>query len=160
LYHERTSVGAWIGILLAVGIAGGCVKTEEAQNQAPTPGGSPMNAPGPGATPSGAATPGAAAPAGETSQTPHPELAKKVADLEEAYAKDSSDATKKQLVEAAFTYGNTMMNDPDLPPRVKYRAALKQFRRTLELDPNHEGAKKNKEMIESIYRQMGRPVPE
>jgi hypothetical protein len=148
-----------LGLALALGLAGGCAKSEETQSAPPPPGPNSMTAPGPdGASTSTTMPPGPGGAA--TTETPHPELAKKVTDTEAAYAKDPSAANKKQLVEAAYTYGNTMMNDPELPPRVKYRAALKQFRRALALDPSHAGSKKNKEMIESIYRQMGRPVPE
>ena len=97
---------------------------------------------------------------GDVGAAAHPALAKKVADLEAGYAKNPSNAaTKKQLVAAAYNYGHTVMYDPNLPPR-KYRSALKQFRRVLELDPNHAKATAERKMIEDIYRQMGRPIPE
>lgn len=90
----------------------------------------------------------------------HPELARKVEELQAAYQKNPKDAaTKQQLVEAAFRYGHTVMYDPQLPPR-KYRTALKQFRLVLQLDPAHKQAAKEKQTIEAIYRQMGRPIPE
>jgi tetratricopeptide (TPR) repeat protein len=166
---KQPSLSSGIVLLLAValGIFLGCAKTQQPENTtAPAPPGAPnanpMAAPGP---PGGPGAP-AGAPAGGTSgadtgAAPHPELAKKVSDLEAAYAKNPSDAaTKKQLATATYEYGHTLMMDPQLSPRVKYRAALKEFRRVLELDPNHQQAASEKAMIESIYRQMGRPVPQ
>jgi hypothetical protein len=165
---KRSSLGRDIFLLSAVGLTLviGCAKPEQADNAAaPPPGGpgaNPMASPGP---PGGPGAP-AGAPAGgagsaETGEAPHPALAKKVSDLEAAYAKDPSDAaTRKQLVSATYDYGHTVMTDPDLSPRIKYRTALKQFRRVLELDPTHQQATSEKEMIEKIYRQMGRPIPQ
>jgi hypothetical protein len=153
-------------LLAAIGLAlvMGCTKSEQPENNAaPPPGGpttNPMASPpgppgGPGA-PSGAPAAGA-----DTGEAPHPELAKKVSELEAAYTKNPSNAaTKKQLVTATYEYGHTVMTDPNLPPCVKYRTALKQFRRVLELDPSHKQAATEKDMIESIYRQMGRPIPQ
>ena len=46
-----------------------------------------------------------------------------------------------------------------LPPAVRYRTALKHYRKALAYNPKHEKAKKEKAQIEMIYRQMGRPVP-
>jgi hypothetical protein len=166
---KQSSLSSGIVLFLAValGVVMGCTKTQQADNTAaPAPPGAPnanpMAAPGP---PGGPGAP-APAPAGgasgaATGAAPHPELAKKVSDLEAAYAKNPSDAaTKKQLVTATYEYGHTLMMDPQLPPRMKYRTALKEFRRVLELDPNHQQAASEKAMIESIYRQMGRPVPQ
>jgi hypothetical protein len=166
---KRSSLGPGIVLLLAamLGTVIGCTKSQQAENTpAPAPpgapGANPMTAPGP---PGGPGAP-AAAPAGGTSgadtgAAPHPELAKKVSDLEAAYAKKPSDAAiKKQLVAATYEYGHTLMMDQQLPPRMKYRTALKEFRRVLELDPNHQQAASEKAMIENIYRQMGRPIPQ
>lgn len=38
--------------------------------------------------------------------------------------------------------------------------ALRHFRRVLELDEHNNRARKNIELIEGIYRQMGRDIPE
>jgi hypothetical protein len=165
---KQSSLGRQIFLLSAVGLAlvMGCTKSEQSDTvAAPPPGGpgtNPMASPGP---PGGPGAP-AGAPAGGASsaaagEAPHPELAKKVSDLEAAYAKNPSDAaTKNQLVTATYEYGHTVMTDPNLSPRVKYRTALKQFRRVMELDPSHQQAGTEKEMIENIYRQMGRPIPQ
>jgi hypothetical protein len=160
---------SWMGrtrlLLLAVGlgVVTGCTKSEQAENSAASPpgppGANPMSAPGPPGAPNAAPAGGASSAA--AGEAPHPEMAKKVSELEAAYAKNPSDAgTKKQLVSATYEYGHTVMTDPNLSPRIKYRAALKEFRRVLELDPNHKQAASEKEMIESIYRQMGRPIPQ
>ena len=45
-------------------------------------------------------------------------------------------------------------------PRLKYRAALGDFRRALMLDPANAKAKENAAFIEGIYKSMGRPVPQ
>ena len=53
-----------------------------------------------------------------------------------------------------------LMYDAQLPPKDKYKPALKHFRIVLKLDPGNEEAKVNKDKIEEIYEQMGKPVPE
>jgi hypothetical protein len=150
-------------LAVAVGMLMGCAKSEQADNSAAPapapPGANPMSSPGPPGAPN--AGPAGGASSAGAGEAPHPEMAKKVSDLEAAYAKNPSDAaTKKQLVAATYEYGHTVMTDPDLSPRIKYRTALKEFRRVLVLDPNHKQAASEKEMIESIYRQMGRPIPQ
>ena len=40
-----------------------------------------------------------------------------------------------------------------------YRYALGDFRRALRYEPDNAEAKEKIEMIESIYRSLGRPVP-
>lgn len=67
---------------------------------------------------------------------------------------------KLKAAEAIFKAGYAMMMAPELAPRVKYRGALKYFRRTLALNPNHKHAAESKQTIEDIYKQMGRPIPE
>lgn len=75
-------------------------------------------------------------------------------------ANPSDEATKKELAEATYQVGHTMMLNPELPPRVKYRGALKHFRRVLELDPKHAKAAEEKKTIEDIYQSMGMPIPQ
>ena len=81
--------------------------------------------------------------------------------LEKAFEADSkNEDTKKKLVEATYEFGNKVMLDPALAPRVKYPTALKMYKRVLEIDPTHKKAADDKKTIEDIYASMGRPVPE
>src|SRR5262249_45339850 len=70
----------------------------------------------------------------------------------EANAKDED--TKKKLVQATYQFGNKVMLDNGLPPRVKYPTALKMFKRVLELDPDNQQAATDKKSIEDIYASM------
>lgn len=86
---------------------------------------------------------------------------KQLAALEAKLKKNPRDAKLKQTVaEANFQVGHEMMVNPELPPRVKYPGALKHFRRALALNPKHKQAAGEKKMIEDIYHQMGRPIPQ
>jgi hypothetical protein len=81
--------------------------------------------------------------------------------LEKAYEANPNDAeAKKKLAEATYEFGHNVMLDNSLGPKVKYPEARRQFKRVLELDPNHEQAAAEKKQIEDIYASMGRPVPE
>lgn len=80
--------------------------------------------------------------------------------LEAKLAKKPGDAKLKlQVAEANYQVGHTMMYNDDLPPRVKYRGALKLFRRALELNPKHTQAAADRKLIEDIYKGMGMPIP-
>jgi hypothetical protein len=80
--------------------------------------------------------------------------------LEAKLAKKPKDAKlKAEVAEANYQVGFVMMNDANLPPRVKYPGALKKYRRALELNPKHAQAATQKKTIEDIYRSMGREVP-
>jgi tetratricopeptide (TPR) repeat protein len=77
-----------------------------------------------------------------------------------AYTKKPKDAkVKKIYTDATVSYGMGCMYAVELRPQVKYKMALQYFRETLKVDPKNKLAKENKEMIESIYKQMNRPVP-
>ena len=65
-------------------------------------------------------------------------------------------ATAEAYYKAGFA---SEYSKQSLPSPVRYRTALKHYRRCLALNPGHEKAKKEKAQIEMIYRQMGRPVP-
>ena len=54
----------------------------------------------------------------------------------------------------------TPMRPTALPPMRKYPAALRAYRRVLELDKNNQKAKANVTQIEDVYKQMGRPIPQ
>ena len=82
--------------------------------------------------------------------------------LEEQLADATDDAElTAQVVQANFELGHAFMTDEALPPRIKYRTALKYLRRSLALDPTHAEALADKGLIERIYRDvLHRPVPE
>lgn len=106
------------------------------------------------APPAKAAKPAAAAPAAKYDEA-------KLTTLEAKLAKKPTDAKLKlETAEANYQVGHTMMLNPELPPRVKYRGALKKYRRALELNPKHAKAAKDRDLIEGIYKQMGMPIPQ
>lgn len=83
---------------------------------------------------------------------PTPQLDAKIAEAEKK-------GDKKALGQALADRGYAKMMDEDAAPRVKYRAALADYRLALKADPNNAKAKENKKTIEDIYKSMGRPVP-
>lgn len=92
---------------------------------------------------------------------------KKLAALEKAYtqaktayAKNPKDgAAKKKLVACATSYADTVLVSPALKPTEKYPKALSLYREILRLDPKNKNAASNRDLIESIYKSMGRPIP-
>ncbi len=85
--------------------------------------------------------------------SPTPDLDAKIASAEKS-------GNKKAIAAAYAERGTFRENDEHAGARVKYRAALQDFRKALAADPNNVEAKTNKDEIESIYKQMGRPIPE
>jgi hypothetical protein len=151
--ETKTASGETGGMTVEAPAAGGSSATPRANNGRITADQQPGAA---GDTPPMAAGSGGSAPTGEKSA-----LAKKVSEAEARLAKKPSDPQlKKQLAEALYQQGQQIMLDDNLMPREKYGPALKLFDRALAMNPGHPGAKQSKEMIEGIYRQMGRPVPQ
>jgi tetratricopeptide (TPR) repeat protein len=64
------------------------------------------------------------------------------------------------LADAHLKYGDSFMFNENLPPRQKYRPALKQYRQVLTYDPANKDAKTKINTIETIYKQMGMPIPQ
>lgn len=97
----------------------------------------------------------------EASQdAPDQPLDDKVAALKATYDKNPSDAAaKKALADATFQNAQFYMYKSPLPPGQKYPKALALYREVLKLDPSNASAQESVEMIEGIYRQMGRPIP-
>jgi len=87
-------------------------------------------------------------------------LTKEADDADSKYEKSKSDTDKKVCVEKQMEAANYLMFQADLPPKKKYRPALKRYRRVLQLDPNNQEAAANKKQIEDIYQSMGMPVPD
>ena len=78
----------------------------------------------------------------------------------DSYKENNSEETKEIAIKKNMEAAMYLMYDAQLPPKDKYKPALKHFRIVLKLDPGNEEAKVNKEKIEEIYEQMGKPVPE
>ena len=110
----------------------------------------------------------AAAPAANARQRPAPPPpAASHADeaqlktLEAKLAKSPKDQNlKKQVAMLHFKVGHAMMYNDRLTPHEKYAGALRHFRRAVALDPHLTEAAKEKQIIEDIYRQMHRPIPQ
>jgi tetratricopeptide (TPR) repeat protein len=84
-----------------------------------------------------------------------------IAILEPVYKTNQKDAeVNKTLAEAHLKYGDSFMYNESLPPRQKYRPALKQYRQVLVYDPANKDAKAKINVIETIYKQMGMPIPQ
>jgi tetratricopeptide (TPR) repeat protein len=84
-----------------------------------------------------------------------------IALLEPAYKANAKDAeVSKALAEAHLKYGDSFMYNEQLPPRQKYRPALKQYREVLAIDPANKDATAKVKLIEGIYKQMGMPIPQ
>ncbi len=67
--------------------------------------------------------------------------------------------SRQAFVAAGDRYATATMMSPDLDRKVKYRDALRIYREVLKVDPKNHEAKNNSDMIVSIYKQMGRPIP-
>ncbi|RYG38998.1 hypothetical protein EON81_02175 [bacterium] len=111
---------------------------------------------------------GALLVAAASAQAPQTETAKRLKTLEKNYLSAKAALAKKPkdkkvqdaFVKAGTLYGHESVVTPDLSARVKYRQALKIYREVLKVDPKQPVAKKEHDMIVSIYKQMGRPVPQ
>jgi tetratricopeptide (TPR) repeat protein len=88
------------------------------------------------------------------------ELTKAANDFDKVYEKNKSEANKKEFIEKHIAAGIYLTYEANLNPKEKYGPALKHFRKVLEVDPQNKEALQNKEQIESIYEQMGRPIPQ
>lgn len=95
-----------------------------------------------------------------STSAPDQPLDDKVAQLKAAYDKNPSDASaKKALADATFENAQYYMYKSTLQPNQKYPKALALYREVVKLDPANSDAHESIDMIEGIYRQMGRPIP-
>lgn len=75
-------------------------------------------------------------------------------------AKKPKDKTAiKNFSTLGALFGHESMMSPVLPARIKYKQALRIYREVLKVDPKNPVAKQDSDMIISIYKQMGRPIP-
>jgi tetratricopeptide (TPR) repeat protein len=97
------------------------------------------------------------------------EAKKKIADkkfdeaitqLETAHKAKPQPEVKKALGEAHLAKAESFMYNEQLPPRMKYPTALKHYREVLKYDKENKTAQNGITTIESIYKSMGRPVPQ
>lgn len=81
--------------------------------------------------------------------------------LEPAYKANPKDAAvNKALADAHLKYGDSFMFNEQLPPRQKYRPALKEYRAVLTYDKENKDAKTKIQTIENVYKSMGMPIPQ
>jgi len=66
---------------------------------------------------------------------------------------------KKDYVGATLKYADAVLVSPALSPKEKYPRSLKLYREARKVDPKNAHAKENIDLIEGIYKQMGRPIP-
>lgn len=74
-------------------------------------------------------------------------------------AKTSDEELKKKYVVATVKLGTATMMSEKIDRKFKYVGALRLYREALKVDPTNVEAMKNKDLIESIYRDMKRPIP-
>ena len=130
-----------------------------AANAAPANASAPsvVSSHGGGTANAGSPAPGAAA-APDKPPVATPELDEKIEKAEaKARAAGASAADKQAAAAARMARGNFYYNAQDTR---LYRYALGDFRRALRYEPGNAEAKEKIEMIESIYRSLGRPVPD
>jgi tetratricopeptide (TPR) repeat protein len=84
-----------------------------------------------------------------------------IALLDPAYKANPKDPDlNKALADAHLKNGDSYMYNEQLPPRMKYRPALKEYRAVLVYDKDNKDAKTKIQTIESIYKSMGMPIPQ
>ena len=105
------------------------------------------------------AKPVGGAPAPSGTQDPYAPLSP-TPELDRAIA-DGLKAGDKKTLAAAYAKRGTFRTreDSKAGQRVKYRAALSDFRKAVNLDPKNAEASGGKTEIETIYSGMGRPIP-
>jgi hypothetical protein len=84
---------------------------------------------------------------------PQPALDARIARLSEQHG------SKRELAAVYVQRGTARMMDPQAAPHLKYPAALSDFREAMRLDPANQIAAGSAQLIEEIYRGLGKPVP-
>ena len=81
--------------------------------------------------------------------------------LEVSHRRNPHDvAISEELAEATYVFGVRLMCTSMAAPSVKYPIALRLLRAASKLNPSHDGAREWVDEIESIYKALGKPVPE
>lgn len=74
---------------------------------------------------------------------------------------DQDEDTVRQLqIATHMNYALYLTHESDMQMTERMPSALRHFRRVLELDPGNARARAEAEQIESIYRSLGRDIPE
>jgi hypothetical protein len=111
--------------------------------------------------PSGQRTPQGTATSPSSEESSGPDTSALDAKIKQAEAKakarNATEADRKAAAAAYLERANVYYS-AQIPSLYKY--ALGDFRHVLKYDPSNEEAKAKSEQIISIYKQMGRPVPE
>ena len=88
-------------------------------------------------------------------------------DAKDAFTKKASPQLTDDYIVATTSYGSATMLAGSLDAKTKYRGALALYREAMKATPTGDKAKKfaaeakkNESVIVSIYKMMGRPVPE
>lgn len=123
-------------------------------------------------TPAPSAPPVAVAPTkpADAAEATKPEAAKiPVEELEKAYeaaksayekGKKDDQANKSAYLKATMAVADGYMFSQEVDTKVKYKKALQYYREVVKVDPANKQAQENADLIVSIYKSMGRPVPE
>lgn len=77
----------------------------------------------------------------------------------ELEANPDATETRDQFLVVAYMYAETRMYDPSLTPQEKYPESLRIFRDIVAMEPGHDDARAQIQVIEGIYRELGRPIP-
>lgn len=91
----------------------------------------------------------------------------KLGRLEKAYvsaksawkAKPKSPQLKGAYARATNNLASAVMVSPALDSKAKYPKALRLYREVLKVQPKNAEALKYRDLIESIYRSMNKPIP-
>jgi hypothetical protein len=68
-------------------------------------------------------------------------------------------AAKRIYIKVTLDAANAYMRTPALPSTKKYPKSLRYFREVRKVDPKNKVANESIEMMESIYRSIGKPIP-
>lgn len=77
-----------------------------------------------------------------------------------AKSSGATDADKHAAAAAYLERGKIFMSNGQREPRVYYRLALGDFRRSARYDPDNKEARDNIDLLVTIYQSMNRPVPD
>ena len=89
-------------------------------------------------------------------------LSKEAFEFDKVYEKDKSQKNKQELIKRHLEAGLILSPNQDMSHMNKesIRLSYKHLKRVLEIDPNNKDAQDAKQMIEDMYKQIGKPVPE
>jgi hypothetical protein len=155
-----------VGIILALACLWGCTPTEPADKtdeEAVKNAAKGAASPAPSTVPADAKPTPAMVDFGKSAGGGMPLAGMKMTatpELDTAIEKAEKDADKTKIGAAYADRGYVRMNDDAASPKIKYRTALSDFKKSLAADPKNVKALKAKKAIEDVYASMGIPVPD